>query len=106
MKYINKKIKALIDGILNKSSNAIIIIQSDHGSAFLGNKNWENPSHAFIQERGKILNAILLNDDGKNKLYPTISSVNIYGKFFGDGSQLTNVQASAAPLIALELLWT
>jgi YidC/Oxa1 family membrane protein insertase len=94
MKYVNKKIKALIDGILNKSSNAIIIIQSDHGSAFLGNKNWENPSDGFIQERGKILNAILFNNDGKRKMYPTISSVNtfrvVFNNVFKDNFELLN----------------
>ena len=91
LKFVNKKTKELIDRILNKSDNPVIILQADHGSAFLG-KNWENPSDEFIRERSKILNAILLNNKGKKSLYPEISSVNtfrvVFNNVFNDNFEL------------------
>jgi YidC/Oxa1 family membrane protein insertase len=91
LKFINKKTMESIDAILNKSSNSIIILQSDHGTSFLG-KDWEDPSDEFIQERSKILNAILLNNDSKKSLYPGISSVNtfriVFNSVFNDNFEL------------------
>ncbi|GAB5552437.1 MAG: hypothetical protein Sapg2KO_20280 [Saprospiraceae bacterium] len=91
LKFVNNKIKVLVDSLLKKSDKPVIILQSDHGPAFLGN-DWENPSPEFIKERTKILNAILLNNDGKEYLYPTMSSVNtfriVFNHVFKDNFEL------------------
>jgi YidC/Oxa1 family membrane protein insertase len=92
LKYMNKKIESLIKQILKKSENSVIILQSDHGSAFLAKNDWDNPSAEFIKERGKIFNAILLNNKGKESLYPNISSVNtfriVFNSVFNDNFEL------------------
>ncbi len=91
IKFVNKKVKEFVDGILSESKKSIIILQSDHGSAFLG-RNWEKPSDAFIQERGKIFNAVLLNANGQKSMYSKISSVNtfrvVFNAVFDDDFQL------------------
>jgi len=83
VKFVNKKTIEFIDGILEKSTDAIIILQSDHGPSFL-RKDGDNPSAEFIQERGKILNAILMDKKATNSLYPEISSVNTFRVIFNN----------------------
>jgi phosphoglycerol transferase MdoB-like AlkP superfamily enzyme len=83
VKFVNKKTIEFIDGILEKSTDAIIILQSDHGPSFL-RKDRDNPSAEFIQERGKILNAILMDKKATNSLYPEISSVNTFRVIFNN----------------------
>jgi len=90
LEFVNKKIKILVDSLLKKPGKPVIVLQSDHGTAFLG-KDWEHPSEAFVKERGKILNAILLNDKSKS-LHPKISSVNtfrvVFNNVFNDNFEL------------------
>lgn len=77
--FVNKKTEELVDGILSASEiPPIIILQSDHGPAFSGNKF----STELIQERMRILNAYYLPDMNKALLYPSISPVNTFRLVF------------------------
>lgn len=82
LKFLNKKVKGLTKALLNKSENSVIIIQSDHGPAYLAGDDWENPSPEFIEERSEIFNAIYINDSDNKNLYPSISSVNTFRAVF------------------------
>ena len=83
LKFLNKKVKTLTEKLLNKSENSVIIIQSDHGPAFLED-DMENPSPGFLKERSEIFNAIYINNSSSNNknLYPEISSVNTFRAVF------------------------
>jgi hypothetical protein len=75
--YINKRVKELLEEIIEKSPTPpIIIVQADHS-----HKN-ASPKH-----RMAILNAYYLPGGGAAKLYPTISPVNsfrvIFDTYFG-----------------------
>jgi hypothetical protein len=83
LKFINKKTLVLVDQIIKSSKNSIIILQSDHGSSFSA-QNWKNTNKKLILERGKILNAILINNQGKKTLYDSISSVNTFRIVFNN----------------------
>jgi len=56
--FINKKLKELIDKIIASDENAIIVMQSDHGTASLG--EWDNPSNDFLNERMRNFSAYRL----------------------------------------------
>jgi|GEM_PF-672057 len=91
LEYLNGRVKEILETILKKDEDAVIIIQSDHGSAFLAD-DWSNPGPEFIKERTKIFNAILLKGRGRELLYPQISSVNtfpvIFNGIFGEAFEL------------------
>jgi hypothetical protein len=82
VRYINKRITAVVDLILQSSPNPpIIVIQGDHG-----------PAPFDVNERRmKILNAYYFPDDLEG-LYPTITPVNtfrlIFDKYFGQNYPL------------------
>lgn len=82
VRYINKRITALVDLILQNSPNPpVIVIQGDHG-----------PAPFDVNERRmKILNAYYF-PDGTEGLYPTITPVNtfrlIFNKYFGQNYPL------------------
>ena len=78
--FVTKKIKVVIDNILNNSTNSVIIIQSDHGPSFLG--NWDNPSNDFMRERLLNLNAIKVPNKYKSKLTEPESIVNTFPSVF------------------------
>tara|TARA_B100001287_G_C22665794_1_gene522739 strand:- start:96 stop:2165 length:2070 start_codon:yes stop_codon:yes gene_type:complete len=82
LKFINSKTKELVNSILEKNNGSIVVLQSDHGTSF-NSKIWKTPlKKDFVQERSKILNAILLNNYSKDSLYPEISSVNTFRVIF------------------------
>lgn len=60
VKCVNAKVTALVDSILADNPNALIVLQSDHGSGFT--VDWELPLAkwpvSFVRERGSILNLI------------------------------------------------
>ena len=91
LKYLNGRVKAMVEAILEKDNGAVIILQSDHGSAFLGD-DWSKPGSAFVRERAKIFNAILMEGEAENALYPDISSVNtfpvVFNRIFRDSFEL------------------
>ncbi|CAB1065079.1 hypothetical protein D1BOALGB6SA_9876 [Olavius sp. associated proteobacterium Delta 1] len=91
--FINKKVKELIDELLEKSRLApIIILQADHGTlssfgphhykddASLG--NWYRPNEYQLKERMRIFNACYLPPDGSDLLYETISPINTFRVIF------------------------
>ena len=81
LRFINKKVKVLIDEILmNSKIPPIIILQADHGSAstFTSIDDWENPSDDMLIERMRIFNAYYL-PASKNKVVPKdITPVNSF----------------------------
>ena len=84
LKFITVLTLETIDYILqNSSSQPIIILQSDHGSAtYLGN----SVSTCCFKERFSILNAYFFPNKNASGLYPSISPVNtfriIFNKYF------------------------
>lgn len=75
--YINKRITAIVDLILQNSANPpVIVIQGDHGPA----------PFDVIERRMRILNAYYFPDNTEG-LYPTITPANtfrvIFNKYFG-----------------------
>ena len=81
VKYINHKLKIIINKILSNSKiQPIIIIQGDHGprsSFHSGDINKPD-----IRERMSILNAILLPENARQLLYNKISPVNTFRIIF------------------------
>ncbi|GAA4322443.1 membrane protein insertase YidC [Flaviaesturariibacter amylovorans] len=82
IKYLNRRVEQIVESILQKSPNAVIVLQSDHGSAFFGDGSWERPDPELIVERGKVFNAILLNKKDSSQLYQNISLVNTFRVIF------------------------
>jgi len=69
VRYLNMRMEAIVTSILKESnSEAIIIIQGDHGIPTLKPDDY----------RTAILNAIYLPGQGSENLYPGISSVNTF----------------------------
>ena len=80
LQFINLKILEVIDQIkLNHNKDDfIMIIQSDHGPASLGNDEMSNPSDDLIKERMGILNAYYVPNDVESRLYKDITPVNTF----------------------------
>ncbi len=74
LKYSQKKLRELLDAICAADQKAIIVLQSDHGSACT---DWHD-SKQFTIERMRILNAYRVPDRIKAKLYETITPVNSF----------------------------
>lgn len=79
LRYTNELLKSVIQNIIDRSSvPPIIVLQSDHGSAytqFLPGKRNSSPSP---HERMAILNAYLVPPKIREQLYPSISPVNSF----------------------------
>ena len=76
--FINRKVRAAIDGLLAKSKTPpIIILQGDHGpGAYL---DWEDPARTNMAERLGILSAYYLPGDGGGRfLWDDITPVNTF----------------------------
>ena len=73
--FLNDQVKEIIDHILTNSNiDPIIIIQADHGSA---TTPFEKAKIASLtRERLAILNAMRVPEATRNRLYPTITSIN------------------------------
>jgi len=85
LQFMNTKTVALINELLEMPTETVIVLQSDHGPAFLGNeRGWNNPNIELIRERSLILNAILLNTKDQKYLYPEVSSVNTFRVVFNN----------------------
>lgn len=84
--FLNKRLEEVIDNILaNSRTTPIIIIQSDHGPDSLAASDHKNPPvdwNLYTRERLPILNAYLVPEKMKGKLYPTISPVNSFRMLF------------------------
>ncbi|MGQ9809151.1 MAG: hypothetical protein ACUVSM_01355 [Armatimonadota bacterium] len=77
--YLNKRMREVVDGILQVSpSPPIIIIQGDHGFRHHIIQPGSKPEQLAPEERSAILNAMYLPGSGREDVYPTISSVNTF----------------------------
>lgn len=76
VEYLNQRIEALVDDILQNSPEPpIIVIQGDHGWA---SHQVEPLSAEFVQARFPILNAFYVPEAVRARLYPAISPVNTF----------------------------
>ena len=87
LKFVNRKVKVMIDKIIADSeSPPIIIVQGDHGPASLiytdKDHGWNNPSQEQLKERTQILSAYYLPGKRRAGLYPSITPVNSFRKIF------------------------
>jgi len=81
LKFLNAKLLSFVDQVQEQSQNPIIILQSDHGSAFLA-EDWNEPSIGFLNERGRIFNAILPSKSFEQSPSPSITAVNTFRVIF------------------------
>ena len=85
LKFVNKKIAQVVDQLLDSESPPVIIISSDHGSAFLfdGNlTNWDNPTNEMIKERMDNIMFIYLPSNETDIFYEEITPVNVFRVLF------------------------
>lgn len=78
--YVNGLVLAMIDKILARGGDPVIIIQGDHGSAF--NVDWESAENSCILDRASILAAYYMPGQKTDLLYDTISPVNAFRVIF------------------------
>jgi len=79
--YINREITRAVDAILaNSAVPPVIIIQSDHGPGYFAPPTdlADSAGDVYVQERIPILNAYLVPETMRDKLYPTITPVNSF----------------------------
>lgn len=85
--YTQRQMMHFIKRLRRKSTEAVVIIQGDHGGAFTGSACDRNPSDSYIAERLGILNAYLLPGVDPSSIYSTITPVNsfrvIFNQYFG-----------------------
>ncbi|WP_187146561.1 sulfatase-like hydrolase/transferase [Nitrosopumilus maritimus] len=96
VKFLNKKIPQIVNNLLDSENPPIIVIQSDHGSAFLmgeDDTNWKHPDNNMLLERMNIINFIYL-PDSPDILYDEITPVNtfriILNHYFGTNFEILN----------------
>ena len=85
LKFTNKKTIEVVTKLLDSEKQPIIIIQSDHGTAFTFNgslKNWEKPSNEMIEERMDSINFIFLPENKINIFSENITPVNTFSILF------------------------
>lgn len=75
---VNKRVERLVDFLIERSPNAIIVLQSDHGSAFT--VEWEKPmaqwTRASIAERASFLNVVRAPEDCRQWLDRPLGQIN------------------------------
>jgi hypothetical protein len=90
VRFVNRRVVEVLDRILDRSDDAIIIIQGDHGP-FAQDLHREGPLQAQ-SARLAILNAYRVPGQVRSKLYPSISPVNSFRVAFaglpGEGLEL------------------
>jgi len=80
LRCTNQQLIQVIDKILSRDPKAIIVLHSDHGTAYSVNWGWpldEWPRRAF-EERFSILMTLRLPTDCRQMLYPSLSPVNVF----------------------------
>ncbi len=83
--FVNKKIKILVDELLdNSEAPPIIVFQSDHGSASLISHyvGWDNPTDEMLKERMRIFTACYLPPNNNGIMYESITSANVFRIIF------------------------
>ena len=91
VQFSNKMMKKIVNEILSKEKPAIIIFQSDHGTAW--DVNWFEPSKDDVWERLRIFNAIYFPDEEKRKmLEDDRTAVNtfriVFNSYFGSNYEM------------------
>ena len=76
IKFANKKLKVLIDKLLESEEKPIIILQGDTGSLFTG--DFSKSSIITIRERLSNLNAIYIPDEKYDLFYDGMTPVNTF----------------------------
>jgi hypothetical protein len=76
IKFANKKLKILIDNLLESEEKPIIILQGDTGSLFTG--DFSTSSIITIRERLSNLNAIYIPDEKYDLFYDGMTPVNTF----------------------------
>ena len=87
LKFVNKKITQVVDQLLDLENPPVIIISSDHGSAFLFDgmlENWDNATNEMIKERMDNIMFIYLPSNKTNIFYENITPVNIFRVLFNN----------------------
>ncbi len=80
LQYANLKIEEFVEKVLKDTNHKpIIIIQSDHGSAF--NIEWDDPTNEMLKQRFSNLNAYYFPKGG-DVLYDNITPVNSFRILF------------------------
>jgi hypothetical protein len=85
--YVNRRVQAALEQILARSATPpIIVLQADHGAGFFSMKpvNTFDNEEEYFRERLPILNAYLVPDAVRERLYPTISPVNTFRLLFSE----------------------
>jgi len=83
--FVNKKMTQVVNELLNSKDQPIIIIQSDHGTAFLYNgnmDNWMNPTKEMIKERADNITFIFLPNNTTNIFSESSTPVNTFRILF------------------------
>ena len=74
LRFTEKRVELLVDAICSQDKNALVIVQSDHGSACT---DWHDEK-AFTLERMRILNAYRLPAPMQSHLTESITPVNSF----------------------------
>ena len=84
VKCVNQQVLDLVDAILKRDPNAVVILHADHGSAF--SVDWSLPIDKWpssqAEERFAILMGLRLPVQCSEHLYKNLSPVNIYPLLF------------------------
>jgi hypothetical protein len=85
LEFLNKKVIEIVEQLLDTEKQPIIIIISDHGTAFLLDddpKNWITPTDEMIKERMDTITFIFLPDKVENIFLEIKTPVNIFRILF------------------------
>ena len=85
LKFVNNKMPEVVNQLLDSESPPVIIIASDHGTAFLFNgklENWDNPTNEMVKERMDNIMFVYLPDNAIDIFYEDMTSVNIFRVLF------------------------
>ena len=85
LKFVNKKMTEVINQLLSSESPPVIIITSDHGTAFLFDgklENWDDPTNEMMKERMDNIMFVYLPDDTADIFYEDMTPVNMFRILF------------------------
>ena len=102
LRYLNEKLKVVVDGIRGGSSQPpVIIIQGDHGPG--SRLSLYSLEGTYVRERFSILNAYHLPGVEEEVLYDSISPVNtfrvVFNHYFGTNYPLLADESFYTPFL-------
>ena len=80
LKFANRETQKLVEKLLDTNDPPIIIIQSDHGSAF--GVDWENPTSDMLRQRASNFQAFYLPNGDSGLMSEATTPVNIFRVLF------------------------